>query len=180
MANKYNDTQNKITKESIFTALMILMEKKNFKNISITEVTQKAGVSRMAFYRNYDILEDIISVYLDEIFEEYSNHISNYTEADNYEFTYSFFSHFRKHQKLITNLINSDLNTLILEKSVKFLHSLCSSIACKNHCSIESQKYNNAFIAGGFYNVLMEWSKSGMKESDEAMAKMVYERLIMN
>jgi hypothetical protein len=24
----------------------------------------------------------------------------------------------------------------------------------------------------------MEWSKSGMKESDEAMAKMVYERLM--
>lgn len=31
MANKYNDTQNKITKESIFTALMILMEKKTLK-----------------------------------------------------------------------------------------------------------------------------------------------------
>lgn len=174
MANKYNDTQNKITKESIFTALMILMEKKNFKNISITEVTQKAGVSRMAFYRNYNILEDIISIYLDEIFQEYSNHISNYKEVDSYEFTYSFFSHFRKHQKLIT-----DLNNLILEQSVKFLHSLCSSIVYKDLCSIESQKYNIAFIAGGFYNVLMEWSKSGMKESDEAMAKMVYERLIM-
>jgi AcrR family transcriptional regulator len=179
MANKYNDTQNKITKESIFTALMILMEKKNLKNISITEVTQKAGVSRMAFYRNYNILEDIISVYLDEIFEEYSNHISNYKEVDSYEFTYSFFSLFRKHQKLITNLINSDLNNLILEHSVKFLHSLCSSIVHKNPCSIEFQKYNIAFIAGGFYNVLMEWSKNGMKESDETMAKMAYERLIM-
>ena len=179
MANKYNDTQNKITKESIFTALMILMEKKNFKNISITEVTKKAGVSRMAFYRNYSILEDIISVYLDELFEEYSNHISNYKEVDNYELTRSFFSHFRKHQKLITNLINSDLNILILERSVEFLHSFCSSIVHKTLCSPEFEKYNIAFIAGGFYNVLMEWSKSGMKESDEAMAKMVYERIIM-
>lgn len=64
-----NNSQNLITKESIFTALMILMEKKNFKEISITELTKKAGVSRMAFYRNYNNLEDIITDYLDEFFE---------------------------------------------------------------------------------------------------------------
>lgn len=29
MANKYNDSQNQLTKESIFTALMVLMEQKN-------------------------------------------------------------------------------------------------------------------------------------------------------
>lgn len=49
MTNKYNAEQNKITKESILGALMSLMEKKDFKNISITELSQKAGVSRMAF-----------------------------------------------------------------------------------------------------------------------------------
>lgn len=49
MVNKAANIQNIITKESIFTALMILMEKKNFKEISITEITKKAGVSRMAF-----------------------------------------------------------------------------------------------------------------------------------
>ena len=60
MEKRTNNMQNILTKESIFTALMILMEKKDFKEISITEITKKAGVSRMAFYRNYDEKEDII------------------------------------------------------------------------------------------------------------------------
>ena len=71
MVNKATNMQNMITKESIFTALMILMKKKNFKEISITEITNKAGVSRMAFYRNYNIKEDIITTYIDELLKEY-------------------------------------------------------------------------------------------------------------
>lgn len=60
LINKNNMLQNRIAKESIFTALMILMEQKNFNEISITEVAKKAVVSRMAFYRNYNLMEDMI------------------------------------------------------------------------------------------------------------------------
>nr|OTP12893.1 hypothetical protein A5888_003474 [Enterococcus sp. 9E7_DIV0242] len=75
MVNRMNSYRNAITKESIFTALMILMEKKDFHKISITEVTSKAGVSRMAFYRNYEILEDVITDYLTTFFAKYEEKI---------------------------------------------------------------------------------------------------------
>lgn len=179
MSNKYNVEQNKITKESIFAALMVLMEKKNFKDISITEVTKKAGVSRMAFYRNYNILEDIIVGYLDDLFGEYSNNILNHTETSHYEITRLFFYCFRQHKKFIDNLFNSNLTHLILERSVEFLYNYSRSIVCKTICSPELEKYNITFVAGGVYNVLIEWSKGGMKESDEEMAEIVYERLIL-
>ena len=85
MANKNNDLQNRITKESIFTSLMILMEQKNFHEISITEIAKKAGVSRMAFYRNYNLIEDIIIAHLDEFFEDYSNQILSSEKINNHE-----------------------------------------------------------------------------------------------
>lgn len=78
MANKNSNLQDRITKESIFTALMIIMEKKDFKEISITEITKKAGVSRMAFYRNYNQMEDIIINHLDEFLVEYSKQLLNH------------------------------------------------------------------------------------------------------
>ncbi|MFA9378290.1 MAG: TetR/AcrR family transcriptional regulator [Lachnotalea sp.] len=84
MENKNNTLQNNITKESIFTSLMILMEQKNFKEITITEMTKKAGVSRMAFYRNYTVMEDIIICYLDELLQEYSMQILDFESIDNY------------------------------------------------------------------------------------------------
>jgi AcrR family transcriptional regulator len=176
MTNKYNTEQNKITKESIFGALMSLMEKKDFKNISITEVTQKAGVSRMAFYRNYSIMEDILIDHLDDMFREYSN-LLNHKEISNYEMTRLYFYYFRQHQKFIENLLRSKLAHLILERTVEFLNILSTAVTCTMDCSPEFEKYNIAFLAGGFFNVLITWCKSGMNESDEKMAEMVYERL---
>lgn len=178
MPNKYNDAQNRITKESIFTALMILMDKKSFKDISITEVAKKAGVSRMAFYRNYNILEDVICIHLDELFLEYSKHALNNRDLDSYEITRLFFYYFRKHQAFITNLINSNLSNLIYERAVEFLYSYSKSITCNQKCSPDVERYNISFISGGFYHVLIEWSKGGMKESDEVMSEMVFGRLI--
>lgn len=176
MTNKYNAEQSRITKDSIFGALMSLMEKKRFEDISITEVTQKAGVSRMAFYRNYSIMEDILMDHLNNIFREYSN-LLNHKEISNYEITRLFFYYFRQHQKFIENLLRSKLTHLILEKSIEFLNILSNAITCTMDCSPEFKKYNIAFLSGGFFNVLMIWCKNGMIETDEKMAEMVYERL---
>ena len=93
MVNKSTNSQNMITKESIFTALMILMEKKNFKEISITEIAKKAGVSRMAFYRTYNMKEDIITTYIDELFQEYSKEILSDDKIDNYKNLLLYFSY---------------------------------------------------------------------------------------
>lgn len=176
MMNTYNAEQNKITKESIFMALMAVMEKKDFKNISITEVAQKAGVSRMAFYRNYQILEDVLTEHLEEMFAEYSILLAS-NEVSNYEMTRLYFYYFRQHQAFINNLLRSKLTHLILEQSVEFLDEFSQSIVCTINCTPEFERYNIRFIAGGIFNVLMTWCTHGMLESDELMAELVCERL---
>ncbi len=46
MSEPYSETQKRITKESVFLALMKLLKKRTFSEITITEVTKVAGVSR--------------------------------------------------------------------------------------------------------------------------------------
>lgn len=173
MINKNNMLQNRIAKESIFTALMILMEQKNFNEISITEVAKKAGVSRMAFYRNYNLMEDIIINHIDEFFKKYSEQILNSEKINNYESACIYFSYFRKHDRLIDNLNKSNLTHLILERSTEFLRLLLNNIIFVESCSSEKDRYYIEFLSGGFYKVLIEWAKGGMKESDEYMAGIV-------
>jgi AcrR family transcriptional regulator len=45
------------------TALLQLLEKKPLTEIKVTELVARAGVSRMAYYRNFDALEDILRAY---------------------------------------------------------------------------------------------------------------------
>ena len=57
---KSNQESNFLTREAIETALLQLLEKKDLAKISISELVKRAGVSRAAFYRNYDSKEEIL------------------------------------------------------------------------------------------------------------------------
>jgi len=57
---KIRNESNRLAKECIVTALIELMKVRDYNAISITDITKKAGVSRMAYYRNYTSKEDIL------------------------------------------------------------------------------------------------------------------------
>ena len=56
--NKRNDEINAITKESIAVAYYELLQSE--QNISVTMICEKAGVSRNAYYRNFNSTDEII------------------------------------------------------------------------------------------------------------------------
>ncbi len=64
------NSAHKLAIDCIYEALLQLMEKKEYKDITITDITKKAGVSRMAYYRNYadkdEILLRHLRMYLDQ------------------------------------------------------------------------------------------------------------------
>lgn len=175
MFDQDTNTQNKFAKDCIFTALMKLMGKKNFHEISITEITNKAGVSRMAYYRNYRSKEDIIIQYLNELFNVYLNEILMLEEINVYQFAYKYFSYFRKHEILIKNLVKSDLSNLLLERFDTYLQSIFEQILTYKNSFTEIKKYEVHFLAGGLYKVLVEWIQNGMVDSDEDMAGLIFE-----
>ena len=47
------------TKQAVVEALMRLLNKKPLDDISISEFAKEAGISRMTFYRNYQVKEDV-------------------------------------------------------------------------------------------------------------------------
>lgn len=59
-------------KTYIMEALVILLEKKKFSEITIKEITRKAGVNRSTYYRNFHSKEEIITfftpIYLKNVF----------------------------------------------------------------------------------------------------------------
>ena len=55
-----NKEANRLTKECLITALMELLESKELDRITVAELTRKAGVSRTAFYSNYDSIQDVL------------------------------------------------------------------------------------------------------------------------
>jgi AcrR family transcriptional regulator len=158
--------------EAIFSALMTLMKTQPYEKISVTEITAKAGVSRMAYYRNYTSKEDIFIKHLDKIFTSYLSDIMNSNDDDLDSVYVGFFSYFRKQADFIGELINAGLSYLILDKFYKYLIMIKENVFY-HISSSDINDYQLYFAAGGLYEVLIEWVKKGCLESDEQMAKII-------
>lgn len=172
MSQSTGQEMNALTKECIFTALMLLMKEKDYSAITITDLTKKAGVSRMAYYRNYNSKEDIIIQYMDEVFNDYFKEvIGNYHEDFSSIYT-AFFSHFRKNRELVEVLIQANLTDLLLKQFDGYIRYVEKGIFAKLLPN-NIDKYELYYAAGGLYKILLEWAKGGMKESDEEMAATV-------
>ena len=172
--SKRKNSENLLVRESIFSALMQLMEKKTFDDITVTEITTRAGVSRMAYYRNYKDKKEILLAYLDELFENYWTHV--YTKPqDNFQSAYLYFNYFRENKNFLTNLLNSGLTQLISDRHNLYLNTIFKDLY--SHISLESieENYVINFLSGGLFKILIGWAENGMKESNEYMAKIICE-----
>lgn len=166
-----NEQSNKITKESIETALLLLMKENEYRDISISDIVKRAGVSRTAYYRNYRSKEDILNKHLETVVKAITNKMdfTTYSE-DDFGFWHSIFSQVRNYSDIFLILLRADFEGIILSSINRIL---LDDIPSNNISSKE--KYDVYFWSGAVFNILTEWIISGMKESDEEMAQICCE-----
>ena len=58
-------------------ALLLLLEKKDYEFITITEICQKAGVNRSTFYLHYESMDDLLIETLDMINKKFNDAFDN-------------------------------------------------------------------------------------------------------
>ena len=63
----------KTAKDYITEGLFQLMERKDYNKITITDITNRAGVNRVTFYRNFSSKEEVIKSYLEQSFKEWGS-----------------------------------------------------------------------------------------------------------
>ena len=72
------DKRTKKSAELIFNSFSLLLSEKKYEDIKVTEVIEKAQVSRATFYRNYDSLEDILRYECDQKFAALKIYINDF------------------------------------------------------------------------------------------------------
>ena len=60
--------QKQATRQRLYGALMELWANQPLAEVSVVELADRAGVSRMAFYRNCGTKEQVVEFYLDYLF----------------------------------------------------------------------------------------------------------------
>ena len=164
---KERNPVNVFTKNCIATALFKLMQQKAYEDITITDISKTAGISRVTYYRNYNSKEEIITHYLDELmyqFEQENKHLN--PKKDIYQSILAFFSYWARHSDYLLCLNEAKIAYLLLEHINKTISAFFTDA---------QQKYKAYYFSGAMHNILCEWIKEGMKESPEEMAAILYD-----
>ncbi len=157
-----NEEKNTYVKRQITNALLTLLEQHEFSEISISQITEFAQVSRNSFYRNYSDKEDILIKYIRKLFADWDTEYKKKNHDSNATLYGSLFQH-------LTD--NKDFY-LLLEKRNLF-HLFFTMLLEQSGPKPEYDNtwaYITAFIAYGTYGWIEEWVARGMQESGEEMA----------
>lgn len=157
---KKNEIDSKIT-----NALLALMEEKDYKDISITDIVNKAGLSRVTYYRHFNDKEEIIIRYFEitkNRFVEQSR-VKDLESDKNYEvIILSLFLFFKANIKANKCLRKAGLDSELLKfLSTEFLENL----------PVKLDKYVALFVAGALFNVLINWLDNDCKDSIEEVSR---------
>ena len=153
-------------------ALIDLMEKKPIEEISITELTKKAGVSRMSYYRSFTSKQHILEEYLQTIVRRFRSEgeKAGYLGRDHgYQQLVYAFHFFRQYSRFGLCLHNANLSSILLDGLNKYMDMYV--LPPKADFSKRCKTYA---YAGALYNLYIQWLKDGMKESEETMAEITF------
>lgn len=161
--------RNKMARERIVAALTELMSQKDYASITITEITQKANVSRMTYYRNYSSKEDILRKFMSDVGERiHSNILEQDLYRDPYRYYYNLFETLGPYDALVNAALTAGLGGLILDCIARNMDRTFLDTAA----TPGTEKYLLRFYAGAFFHVFVEWARSGRQESCEQMARL--------
>lgn len=153
-------------KSYITESLFLLMEKKPYDAISIGEITQRAGVNRSTYYRNFASKEDIIRFFLDGLMKQYSGAYETSEEHSMEVYLQILFSCFHAHKKELLLLIRDRLSHILLETLNDWLN-----MPGKTLSDFTQEQHRIAYHIGGIYNCMILWISHGMTESPEEMTQ---------
>lgn len=172
-----NHSENKLvlrTRSWIFQSLILLMPTNEYKDLSITSIVEKAGVSRQSFYRNYKSKDDIIIKFFDEVFNDFlcnvqDNHLS---ASETYQ---AYFSTLYNHKDALSIIYNASLDYLIYKILISYTTHFKNNASCEyKDMSPILKSYIIQYQLGGLVSITMEWIKNGLLESPKSLGEITY------
>ena len=164
---KRKNITTQMMKGYISDGLLLLMAKRDYTDITISEITNKAGVNRSTYYRNFVSKEDVIKFYLTtHIMYEYLDEYSKSPERSAERYMRTIFDCFCRHKNELLLIHKNGLSHLLLD----VLNQVFDERLGQEELPL-MERYKRFFHIGGIYNFSCLWLSTGMDGTSEEMTK---------
>ncbi len=162
-------------------ALLQLMKEKPFREIQITEIADRAQVSRPTFYLHYHSKEELLLSQVDGVFAEFYNELLDAIAGGFYDRkTYSvlLFQFWERYAETLRLIIQADIHEEFKQYLQKYFSLAITQLAVwngKSKADGQTIEFVADFVTGGAYMLLTKWILREMPYSAEQMGLLFYE-----
>ena len=161
-----NDKRSQTSANAIYGALLKLLKSNSFDTITVSSICEESNISRATFYRNFDILEDVLAWYGDLLIRKL---IANYLKLPNNErpaFTNYALGFAFDEVEYIEILSKTNKMHLIEPYVLTVLESVPLTYDINESPYI---KYAIHAKVGAFFSIINCWIRTGKKESADEL-----------
>ena len=153
----------------IAEALLILMEDQKFEDIRIQDLTKKAGVSRMTYYRYFADKSEVLDYYMNYIFDLFmEDDDKNGAPFNSIEHIIQCLEFFREYGHFALCLYNAGMEGIMLKAINKYMYNRLDG---DERQSLKAYRYYS--YAGTIYNCYMQWVVENFRTDVKSIAKII-------
>lgn len=158
-------------RDCIAVALLLLLKDKNIDDISITELTARAGVSRMTYYRVCESKEQVLMDYVSRIEQEFEETLAIRGNISMRELCRSLLGFAEMHREVFGRMEHAGLLQALADHINSFLRRLFDRyMEMGNVADDPEDAWRQQFVVGGLYVTMFRWLQTGRKEPSWELA----------
>lgn len=173
---KKEDRRQIRTRENIHAALLSLLKEKSLNQISVTELSELAGINRTTFYLHYrfplDVLEEIYQDFVDELAAVYSRDFSlNANMEPTQNVWLNIYRYLAEKHEIVKLLTEMDYNLFRQPFEDRLLETMLLQPQQEMLKTAVPKDYYLTFLISAWTGILRRWLQNGMREPPEEIAK---------
>jgi AcrR family transcriptional regulator len=165
------------TRTSLQNAFKDLLRIKSYQKITITDITEGAGIARHTFYNHYETKQDLLDNMVDSVLDQFFLNLDNWNlflaEPDEEKaMLTAFFQAWKDHEEIVNLLKSIDIEFVIMERLKVFFTRFFYEKVSREMPSVDLElaRYVISFNAYSLLGLLIPWFESGMNQKPEDLA----------
>ena len=164
------------SKKKIAEAMLSVMNIYDYKEITVTQITQEARISRKTFYRHFRDKDEVLKHLFDSLYQECLSSITQSGIHNYWDVVQCFFDFWEKHAEALNLMKRSNLLPQLFEESYDRSFEVFRSVRTSDHYG-EQLPYILAYSIGGMNSMLIKWIEGGMSIPSSALIWVLREGL---
>lgn len=160
--------------------LLQIMLKKQYDEISVSDLCQQIGVPRKSFYRYFSGKDGALYAMIDHAimdYDVYTTYPGQGARETPMDFMEGVFRYWIQHKELLDALKKSSFSGLLIQRAMEFSNDMDTIPRFLQIGDKRLREYGTMFMVCGLMTMIVQWHYDGFTKSAEEMAKLAMQLL---